>query len=550
MKLRRQLLCLFVIAWLAQGSIAHAQANSSFRMMEIEVLDSDGKPLKEASINVTAGEIDFPLFVDDEGIATLNMPEDAANLTLLASCRNYVPLEVRWRIDNAPQRFTFKMEKGETIGGIVHDERGKPIAGVKVEGLVVSPRVSSEGEARSLIGGELATTDVEGKWQANVATPEPVELRLKLSHDKYVSDASYGKRRVSDAKLRSLEHVEVLRDRLPPQGVVLDADGKLAPDVAVHVVKEGEVLTLENGEPVNGSDSVEATTDASGRYQFAEPEQGYLVLCLAEAGWAVVPNKKYEKNEPVEIQLTPWSRVVGVLTHNGEPVALENLQLKVFENRFTIGRSQIVWNNFALTNEKGEFTFERLTNGHANLGSHVEYCGSTDHNRDKFSNETSATLQPGVTTKVTLVRDGPLVTGTVVPLLYDGSEAAIECGVIVLAKQDEAADIVRNIFFEWGKSASAGVQFDPMKNAALSEDPPKPSYAARVERDGTFRFSSLPLGKYTARVYLWTEADDEDDARWVTGSIWEPFTVAQSEGAKDSKVSLGLMEFEVYEADE
>ncbi len=550
MRLLNLLLCLSVLFSAALLPVSCTAQEGGFRDFELNVVDDAGKPLKQATINVTAGEIDFPLTVDDEGIATLNLPSDANYVTLKTSCPGHIPLEVRWQRSNVPKNFTFEMSKGEPIGGVVQDSQGKPIAGVKVEGLLVSPRVASEGEVRPLIGGELDITDATGKWRADIATPEPLELRLKLSHEKYFSDASYGKRRVSDADLRSLDHVETLADRLPPQGTISDTEGHPVANVALFVIKHGDKLTLENGKPAKDSTGATGTSDEAGAYALADPESDFLLLCLADEGWGIVLGKRFSKNEPVEIVLTPWASVAGVLTQDDKPAADEDLQLLVVENRLTRGRHQVVWNNHCQTNEKGEFVFERLVNGHAVMGGKVEYCGAVEQQREKFSNEAQTSLQPGQTAKIQINRQGPAASGTVVPLLYDGSEAAIACGMIELVKEHEPTDMLKGLFYDWGKAASAGVQFDPARNAALLEDPPQPSYVAQVAADGTFHFSSLPPGKYRAKVSLWAEATDDEEARWLGGSIWEAIPVTNSDDAKEQKVNLGLLEFEVYESDE
>ena len=66
-------------------------------MMELTVHDAAGKPLADATIEVATADMDFPLSVDKEGAATLNLPLDPAHLTLRAGCPGCIPLALRWR---------------------------------------------------------------------------------------------------------------------------------------------------------------------------------------------------------------------------------------------------------------------------------------------------------------------------------------------------------------------------------------------------------------------------------------------------------------------
>jgi hypothetical protein len=309
-----------------------------------------------------------------------------------------------------------------------------------------------------------------------------------------------------------------------------------------------EPLVLENGRPTDKTPKPNSVTDSQGEYLFAEPESDFAVLCLSEAGWAMVPSKRYEKNKPVDVKLTPWASVEGVLSKSDKPCADEKLQLLVHDSELMGGHKYAVWNNYATTNEKGEFQLERLTNGYAILGQCIEYCGEMEHKRQDFSHEFQTPLTAGRIVKLPCIRQGNAVTGTVVPLRYDGSEAVIACGMIVLTKEDEAADMVRNIFFEWGKASTVGMEFDPVENAAWIGSRPKASYVGRVDADGSIRVEHVPPGSYLARISLWCEATDEDPAGWHEGSIWEAFPI-QPEGEKKS-VDLGLVELEVYATEE
>lgn len=537
---------LICIALLCVVSNAHAQ--EAFRYLEIKVVDEAAKPLPGATIDVTMDDTEFSLTVSKEGIATLNLPNDSTALTMKATAAGRIPLEVRWQQKTVPKEFTFTLSKGQTIGGIVRDERGKPVEGVTVEGLVVSSRVAEEGEVCPVIGGELGKTDAQGAWRAEIATPDPLEMRLKLTHDKYFSDVGFGKRRLGNEQIRDLNHVEVLEDKLAPQGLIKTKEGKPSIGAKLYVIKPEDKLLIENGAVTTKDQTAHVVSGENGKYDLAAQEGEYRVLCLADEGWALVPGKKFAKNEPIDIVLTPWAIVEGVVTVGQKPVANEKLQLMVVEYQAFGEKSQITWNNFATANDKGEFAFERLTNGYAVLGKQLEYCVETVHKQQDFSNEAHVTLSPGATSKIEINRAGISVSGTVVPIFYDGSEALISCGMVQLEREDEPTDMVKNIFFEWGRSTTVGMNFDPVENAAWLAKMPKSSYMAKLDEDGSFTLQHVPPGNYKAKVKLWIEETDELSAGWLEGEIWEPLAVTPQEN--DKSVDLGLMEIEVYEADE
>ncbi len=537
---------LICIALLCVVSNAHAQ--EAFRYLEIKVVDEAGKPLPQATIDVTMDDTEFPLTVSKEGIATLNLPNDSTSLTMKATAPGRIPLEVRWQQKSVPKEFAFTLSKGQTIGGIVHDERGKPVEGVTVEGLVVSSRVADEGEVCPVIGGELGKTNAQGSWRAEIATPEPLEMRLKLSHEIYFSDVGFGKRRLGNEQIRDLNHVEVLEDKLAPQGLIKTKEGKPSIGAKLYVIKPEDKLLIENGAVTTKDQTAHFVSGENGKYDLAAQEGEYRVLCLADEGWGLVPGKKFAKNEPIDIVLTPWARVEGVVSVGQKPVANDKLQLMVVEYQAFGEKSQITWNNFSTANDKGEFAFERLTNGYAVLGKQLEYCVETDHKQQDFSNEAHVTLSPGATSKIEINRAGISVSGTVVPIFYDGSEALISCGMVQLEREDEPTDMVKNIFFEWGRSTTVGMNFDPVENAAWLAKMPKSSYVAKLDEDGSFTLQHVPPGSYKAKVKLWIEETDELSAGWLEGEIWEPLAVTPKENDKSG--DLGLMEIEVYEADE
>ena len=115
-----------------------------------------------------------------------------------------MPLFAHWEEaenpeQNLPAEFTFRLERGTTIGGIVRDPDGKPIKGVSVE-VMLSHGPEGEGEGRTgpdmwLAEGTAAPLDRRrGAMDARQrpAGPDDLDLKLKLSHPDYISDTEWG----------------------------------------------------------------------------------------------------------------------------------------------------------------------------------------------------------------------------------------------------------------------------------------------------------------------------------------------------------------------
>ncbi|MCC7337106.1 MAG: hypothetical protein IT422_18595 [Pirellulaceae bacterium] len=161
------------------------------RTMTILVTDETGKPLAGADVfrnHVFEFEKDkahienqhYPS--DASGKALVTLSGTSVDLRLWVTLDGYVPLHAMWAKkfhsdgDKIPDQFTFTMQSGTEIGGMVVDEAGAPIAGAIVE--VQEPAVGglAFGVGRDQPGirpvrnhylaeGETALiTDVNGRW--------------------------------------------------------------------------------------------------------------------------------------------------------------------------------------------------------------------------------------------------------------------------------------------------------------------------------------------------------------------------------------------------
>jgi len=185
---------------------------------------------------------------DSEGKAVVSLSGTPVDLRLWATKKNFVPLHAMWAKqfqsdgDQIPDKFTFHLQHGTTIGGIVKNENGEPIEGVKVEVLDRAVEQSHVATLNTKPGkrpvmshwlaeGESAVfTDKRGRWSlGNVSSDKSLvfdnnrgdrffeddtadrdlqtRFLLRLSHPKYVGDSKWGrlqfKQDITDESIRN-----------------------------------------------------------------------------------------------------------------------------------------------------------------------------------------------------------------------------------------------------------------------------------------------------------------------------------------------------------
>ncbi len=197
------------------------------RSMRIDVVGPDGKPIAGAKILAAiwskdrTAKTNQEYVSDSKGLAVVELPTKFDILRLFTRCDGYVPLFTHWeQLDESPPNtFTIKLAKGTTIGGLVKNAEGQPIAGAKVEVMLVGdPKdqlkrtsvthwLASEDDAK--------TTDVKGRWMLDNVPAGDVKLMLKISHSDYAGDADWGglqkEQKISVEDLRKQKATIIMR---------------------------------------------------------------------------------------------------------------------------------------------------------------------------------------------------------------------------------------------------------------------------------------------------------------------------------------------------
>ena len=232
--------------------------------MIIHIKNSDGSPLAGASAKAEGPNISGHVTTGTDGLATISLP---ATLPQYLSVRvrkdGFVPKLITWRLDQPsftlPNDFTLKMEKAQTIGGVVRNDDGQPVEGAKV---VLIIRGSSMGGVAQQVFNDIwerrVTTEKDGKWHFDEAPSDLRPLQVRLEHPDYASEKEIYPR-PSDAQFKNQTALLLLHRGTPVNGVVTDENGE--PISGVNVVF---------GEAGSDSTSYPSTqTNAAGHFRFA-----------------------------------------------------------------------------------------------------------------------------------------------------------------------------------------------------------------------------------------------------------------------------------------
>jgi hypothetical protein len=320
------------LAWASLVAQASEQKPASKRI-RVRVVAPDGKPAAGAKIHASVWtkepfKANRDYVCDAQGQAVVDLPETIDIFRLWARAEGCVPLFAHWEsgelqgdVRRIPEEFTFTLRKGTVIGGLVKNEDGQPVAGVKVEVMLAQRQdqrqrvldttwLASEDDAR--------VTDAQGRWTLNnVPEGDNVELLVRLNHPDYISDYPWGVMQkaagVTTALLRQQTGTIQMVRGIRVTGAVTDPKGK---PVAGAVVVWGD-------DPYGMPGSQEVRTDQRGVYRFPPlPPMPMTVTVIAE-GWA--PDMKKItitwENPPVDFQLKPGEILrLRFVDQSGKPV--------------------------------------------------------------------------------------------------------------------------------------------------------------------------------------------------------------------------------------
>jgi beta-lactamase regulating signal transducer with metallopeptidase domain/Tol biopolymer transport system component/5-hydroxyisourate hydrolase-like protein (transthyretin family) len=290
-------------------------ASSGECRLRLVAADS-GQPVAGASVrlqvaNAQGSHAFGEHHADREGRVTLDFPpEGITQFTLVARAPGHLPRQEVLPGPRLPRELTLRLERGVRIGGVVRDDQGRPVPGV---------RVQVNGVMRDAVGQflelelEAVKTDGDGRWTSRSAPPKPEGLNFKLSHPgffpaEYDQADEAGERLVSTRSLLAGEAVMTIEPGIEIYGQVSLMEGNRLKPVA-----EAGVMLASGDEFATRR---ETRTHADGHFRLLVLETGEAMLLVQAAGRAPELAKiQLERGlKPLFYTLQPGRTIEGRVT--------------------------------------------------------------------------------------------------------------------------------------------------------------------------------------------------------------------------------------------
>jgi len=335
------------------------------RKLRLTVVDgATAQPLGDAEVEATGRSSEFGWLpprrasTDAKGQCELNLGgKRPKGVNLKIGKAGYANALRQFGEGDIPEEASVKLEKAASIGGLVRDEQGKPVAGVTV---VVSGLARDPVGQVVLLEYDSASTDAAGKWASHRVPANFEGLNFKLAHPEFMP---------GEYDQASAEN---------PAGKVLTRASLLAGTAALVLEPGIEVrgtVQERNGNPIAGAqvllllaEEERSTTkrmaaDASGNFRFVLTESGDVSLLVEAEGFAPsrLATEAQRGARPHLVVLDKGRPLKGrVLDGEGNPLAGVSISVPSFENIAPLG-----WHT--QTDAEGWFTWETAPDSEVTL---------------------------------------------------------------------------------------------------------------------------------------------------------------------------------------
>jgi uncharacterized GH25 family protein len=336
-------LVLFLSKWTAAANPKPAPVLD--RDFEIQVVDSVSKePISDAEVSIRmTGAQSRKDQTEDKGRVWVLLPEkDPSYLSIAVKKEGYVTnrLEYREGGDAIPPTYTIELVRGISIGGIIQDEQGNPIAAVEM--ICMFPGGNAATRKRGNFT-EIANarSDDQGRWRCDGIPSDSTDISIKVMHPDFVSDKTNDYTTAPPIEqLRAMKGVIVMKKGLNITGVVLDEAGK----------------PIQNASVVNGNEQymvqvARAFSDAEGRFVLKNLRAETQTLTVTAKQHAPTAKEVRISKDmpPLEFRLGKPNTIRGkVVDVSGKPIG--GVRVEVSRSR---GEQKWQWS----ANTKGDGTF-------------------------------------------------------------------------------------------------------------------------------------------------------------------------------------------------
>ena len=307
--------------------------------IKIRVVDAHGEPLSGVQIHVSVWthEDNFKTnrdyTSDANGQVEAKLPGTLYILRLWATKHGYVSGFQDWENNPTnkrkpvPDEYTFHLQTGTVMGGIVVDEDGHRVSGATVQ--VTSNRGGSLAEGSDL------RTDAEGRWKLeNVPPGDDLEVRVIASHPDYISLRSHFdmglEKPVPITELRAQTATIVLKRGVRVTGTITDSAGQ--PVVGA--------LAIWGDQPYwEHRPQQEVRSDNQGVYQLPPLPPGPMRLTVVAQGWMPETRQIYIATElgPLDFKLKPGKTLrIRLVDIGGAPVGNALFQIESWRGAMSL----------------------------------------------------------------------------------------------------------------------------------------------------------------------------------------------------------------------
>jgi beta-lactamase regulating signal transducer with metallopeptidase domain/thiol-disulfide isomerase/thioredoxin/uncharacterized GH25 family protein len=282
------------------------------RKIEIRAVTAAGTPIEQVVIHfggrLNNQSFDRVLHTNAGGLATLQWDDNPAtqDVRMTVSKAGYVSQHYTWRNDRRtielPAAFLLRLAPAASIGGIVQDESGLPIAGAGVE--LMMP-ISGPAPANYVFTAASLKTDEQGRWEWRAAPADAASVSIWVRHAAYLS--------ASAGASKSMDNLIVLKRGVSVSGRVLDAQGRPISGATARV----GVDYFNTNEP-------QAPTDEAGRFTLDNCRPGKSLVTIQAEGYEPQLREMVvgPAGEPLEFRLETGRRLsLSVADINGRPIA-------------------------------------------------------------------------------------------------------------------------------------------------------------------------------------------------------------------------------------
>ena len=286
------------------------------RTLDLRVIDKETQePIPNAELGIRIMRARYEDETDGEGKCKIALGAEAPDyMRVEVKKEGFVPIRLAWRKGpgqpEIPDQYTLALERGTSIGGIIHDEQGNPIEGASVYLLVPG----GDEVERVSIYDHIEKTDADGRWRCDIVPSKLDEIWIRLAHRDHISDEMYGKTpKPPMESLRAMIGVMVMKQGITVSGRVIDANGKPI-----------EGASVAQGSDRHGSHYPSTQTNSEGRFSFENVRPGEMVLTVQANSYS--PDLKHftvnQGMEPLEFRLEPGRPIRGRIVDNeGQPLA-------------------------------------------------------------------------------------------------------------------------------------------------------------------------------------------------------------------------------------